>query len=55
MACNWRNNPLYVDTAISSHYFDPVTDQMEFVIQNRSGQGISGMTLNVEAGGTLST
>jgi hypothetical protein len=47
-----RNNPLYVDTAISSHYYDTTTSQMEFVIQNRSGQGIGGMVLTVDASGT---
>ncbi len=46
-----RNNPVYVDTAISSHYFDSANGQMEFVVQNRSGEGISGMVLNVETNG----
>jgi hypothetical protein len=50
-----RNSPLYVDTAISSHYYDPTAGQMEFVIQNRSGQGIGGMVLSVDAGGTTTT
>jgi hypothetical protein len=50
-----RNNPVYVDTAISSHYFDSATGQMEFVIQNRSGEGIGGMALNVDAGGVTTT
>ena len=50
-----RNNPLYVDTAISSHYYDAATGQMEFVIQNRGGQGIGGMVLSVDASGTTTT
>jgi hypothetical protein len=50
-----RNNPLYVDTAISSLYYDAATGQMEFVVQNRSGQGIGGMVLNVDAGGATTT
>jgi hypothetical protein len=50
-----RNTPLYVDTAISSHYYDATTDQMEFVIQNRSGQGIGGMILSVDTSGTTTT
>jgi hypothetical protein len=50
-----RNNPLYVDTAVSSHYYDATTGQMDFVIQNRSGQGIGGMVLSVDASGTTTT
>jgi subtilisin family serine protease len=50
-----RNDPLRIDTAISSHYYDAATGQMEFVVQNRSGQGVSGMVLNVDAGGVAST
>jgi subtilisin family serine protease len=50
-----RNDPLRIDTAISSHYYDAATGQMEFVVQNRSGQGVSGMVLNVEASGTTTT
>lgn len=45
-----RNTPGYIDTAVSSHYYDAATDQMEFVIQNRSSQAVSGLTLNVGAG-----
>jgi hypothetical protein len=50
-----RNDPLRIDTAISSHYYDAATGQMEFVVQNRSGQGMSGLILNVDAGGVAST
>ena len=50
-----RNDPTYIDTAISSHYYDAATGQMEFVVQNRSGQGVAGMVLNVEADGATST
>ena len=50
-----RNDPLRIDTAISSHYYDAATGQMEFEVQNRSGQGVSGMELNIDAGGVSST
>ena len=40
-----RNDPVRVDTAVSSHYFNNQTGQMEFVIQNRSGSMVSGMEL----------
>ncbi|HUL53751.1 MAG TPA: S8 family serine peptidase [Opitutaceae bacterium] len=50
-----RNDPLRIDTAISSHYYDATSGQMEFVVQNRSGQGVSGLVLNVDAGGVAST
>lgn len=50
-----RNDPLRIDTAISSHYYDAATGQMEFVVQNRSGQGVSGMVLSVDAGGVTTT
>lgn len=46
------NNPNYVDTAVSSHYYDAASNQMDFVVQNRSGQAVSGMTLAVAAGAT---
>jgi hypothetical protein len=45
-----RNDPTRIDTAISSHYYDAATGQMEFVIQNRSGQSVAGMILNVDTG-----
>lgn len=50
-----RANPAYVDTAVSSHSYDPVSGQMAFVIQNRSGRTISGMALEVSVGTTTST
>jgi subtilisin family serine protease len=46
------NNLSYVDTAVSSHYFDPSAGQMQFTVQNRSGRAVSGMSLNVSAGTT---
>jgi len=46
------NNPAYVDTAVASHYFDATTNQMDFVIQNRSGQAVTGLSLDVTTNGT---
>lgn len=46
-------NSSYVDTAISTHYYDAANNQMEFVIQNRSGQPVTGMSLNVSAGNVV--
>ena len=46
----WAMNRLdaaRVDTAVSSHYFNNQTGQMEFVIQNRSGAAVSGMNLYI--------
>lgn len=50
-----RSNPSYIDTAVSSHYFDPASGQMQFVVQNRSGRTVSGMSLNVSTGTTNTT
>jgi hypothetical protein len=49
-----RNDPTRIDTAIASNYYDSATGQMEFVVQNRSGQSVSGLVLNIDAGGTTS-
>ncbi len=45
-----RNDPARVDTAISSHYYNNDTGNMEFVVQNRSGSAVSGLTLSVDTG-----
>lgn len=50
-----RNNASYVDTAVSSHYFDATTEKVQLVVQNRSGRSITGMSLNVQVGSTAST
>ena len=48
------NDPTRVDPAISSHYFNPATGQMEVVVQNRSGVGVSGLKLDVTSAGNTS-
>jgi hypothetical protein len=50
-----RNNPSYVDTAVSSHYYDATNQQMDFVVQNRSGVPMSGLQLNVTTGDQTTT
>jgi len=49
------SNPSYVDTAIASHYFDAATNTMEFVVQNRSGHAVAGLSLTVSANGAGSS
>ena len=45
-----HNRTGYVDTAISAHHFDAAGDQMQIVIQNRSSQPVTGLSLNVTPG-----
>lgn len=45
-----RNNFNRNDTAVSSQYFDPSLMQMQFVVQNRSANTVSGLNLSVAAG-----
>jgi hypothetical protein len=45
----------YVDTAVSSHHFDASSGQMQFVVQNRSGRAVTGMSLNVSSGATTTS
>jgi Subtilase family len=45
------NNFDYIDTSISSQFFSPEEGRVEFVIQNRSGQGVGDMTLSINAAG----
>ena len=49
-----RNNPAYVDTAVASQFYDEASREMQFVVQNRSGRTVSGLTLNVSAWGAKS-
>ncbi len=46
-----RNDPARVDTAISSHYFNSDTGNMEFLVQNRSGAAVGGLTFTLDNGG----
>lgn len=48
-------NPSYVDTAVASHYYDAEHNQMQLVVQNRSGRTVSGMSLNIGVGTTATT
>jgi len=48
------NNASYVDTAVSSHFYDAETNQMQFVVQNRSGRPVSGLSLSITTGTTTS-
>ncbi|HEX2853862.1 MAG TPA: S8 family serine peptidase [Opitutaceae bacterium] len=50
-----RNNPAYIDTAVASHYYDSAKQEMDFVVQNRSGQGVGGLQLNVATNGVSTT
>jgi subtilisin family serine protease len=52
-ALNARN-PSYVDTAIASQFYDDATQTVQFVVQNRSGRTVSGLTLNVDTWGAKS-
>lgn len=50
-----RTNSAHYDTAIASHYYDAANNRMQFVVQNRSGGALAGLTLNVSTtGGTTS-
>lgn len=44
-------NPQYTDTTVASHYFNSDLGRVEYVVQNRSGHPVEGLTLNVNAGG----
>jgi subtilisin family serine protease len=48
-----RNDPTRVDTAIASHHYDPVNEQMQIVVQNRSAQAVAGLDLNIDVNGAL--
>ena len=46
-----QSDPTRVDPAVSSHYYDVTKSQMDFVVQNRGGQALSGLSLDVETDG----
>lgn len=45
------NDLTRVDPAVSNHYYDTANSQMDFVVQNRGGQSVSGLTLDVDTNG----
>ncbi len=45
------DNPSYMDPAISSQYFNAEASRVEFTVQNRSGDVVTGLRLNVNAAG----
>jgi hypothetical protein len=45
------NDPNWFDTAISSHYVNPVTGNFDVVVQNRSGVGVNGLELKLDVNG----
>jgi len=49
-----RNDPNRIDTAISSHYYDASSGMMDIVVQNRSGQAVAGLNLDVAVNGAES-
>jgi hypothetical protein len=44
------NTAGYVDTAVSSHYFNATNNTVDVVVQNRSAQAVAGMNLTVAIG-----
>lgn len=49
-----RNDSSRVDTAISSQYYDATTGMLNVVVQNRSGQAMTGLNLDVAVNGNVS-
>jgi hypothetical protein len=50
-----RSDLTRIDTAISSHYYDAAGKEMNFVVQNRSGLAITGLSLKIESAGNDTT
>lgn len=48
-------NPGYADTAIASHYYDASNREMDFVVQNRGGMAVTGLSLVLTTGRATST
>lgn len=44
-----RTNTAYVDTAIATHLYDAEKNQVQVIVQNRSGRPVTGMTMDVSA------
>ena len=50
-----RNDPTRIDTAIAGEYFDAASGTMNIVVQNRSGQAVSGLQLSVTVSGVATS
>lgn len=51
---DWAMNaatPGRTDPAVSAHYYDTATGQMEFIVQNRSAQSVTGLGLDLDTNG----
>lgn len=42
------NDPSWSDTAISSHYVNPMTGNLDVIVQNRGNGGVSGLELELQ-------
>src|SRR6185503_19947602 len=50
-----RADPTRVDPAIASHYYDAAHSRMDFVVQNRGAQTVTGLSLEVDTNGFTTT
>lgn len=50
-----RNDLTRVDTAISSHYYDAATRELNVVVQNRSAVAVTGLNLLIDVAGKNTT
>lgn len=49
-----RNDPVRIDTAVSSHHYDRASDSIQFIVQNRSARGVGGSVLTIDTDGARS-
>lgn len=45
-----RGDVSRVDTAVAAHYYDATAGEVDIIVQNRGGQGVSGLQLDVTSG-----
>jgi hypothetical protein len=50
-----REDSTYADTAVASQYFEPATQSIGIVVQNRGNQPVTGLRLRVDFGGAASS
>jgi hypothetical protein len=50
-----RANPTRIDTAIAGQYYDATTGTMDIVVQNRSAQTATGLQLNLDISGSVTS